>query len=220
MFSRKISLTVLFLVGIGISCLAQASTQELTGHCKIIPNAYSSCPGSGGKKVKGDRVLIKTWQPANTDRMYISAHMQYMDGDRWLPVPTQKSKLGKQYTSPKHHDLRAYKVFGNTSRGRFVNTSLFVPYGAMALKAEYQIFPRRYVIRLWDHNNREIGNSISPEQNLIVENRGRTISVKSFAMRMKEPENPENNENTYYTNMPVQQSDDISFDLKYSKEPR
>lgn len=220
MFSKKVSRTALFLVGISISCFAQASTSKPTGHCKITPNTYSSCPGSAGKQVKGDRVLIKTWQPANTGRMYVSAHMQYMDGNRWLPVPPQNSILGKQYTSPKHRGIRDYKTFDSTSKSQFVNTSLFVPYGAMALKADYRVFPRRYVIRLWDHNNREIGNSVSPEQSLIVENRGRTISVKSFAMRMKELENPENNENTYYTDMPVQQSDDVSFDLKYSKEPR
>jgi len=106
----------------------------------------------------GDLMYVSALQPANTGGMYVSAHMEYLDEQgKWRPVPTSTTELGQQYHSPNYAGLRDFVKFNGTSINTIRHICLFMPFDAAALQVGER-YQRRYVIRVWDGNNREISN--------------------------------------------------------------
>jgi hypothetical protein len=106
---------------------------------------------------KGDVITVLARQPAGNKGFTISAHPQYREkaGD-WLPVPMPKHPLAAWYTSKKYGGLRDYVDVGPTRVETTRIVSLFVPVDGFAMLLAGKEYELRYVIRVWDADDREL----------------------------------------------------------------
>jgi hypothetical protein len=101
--------------------------------------------------------------------------MEYQkpSGD-WAPVPTSRDKIGRAYASASYPGLRDYVYLRGVTQRTERNVSLFMPYDAAAIPNG--AYSRRYVIRLWDDNNRDVARTVLPAEKVTVDSKaGRTI---------------------------------------------
>jgi hypothetical protein len=116
---------------------------------------------------KGDVITVIAEQTAGNKGFTISAHAQYREKGEWQPVQMPKHPLAAWYTSKKYGGLRDYvDVAGTTVNTRRI-VSLFVPIDGFATLAGKE-FELRYVVRVWDANDREISSvTLEPYRALV-----------------------------------------------------
>jgi hypothetical protein len=103
---------------------------------------------------KGDVITVLAHQPAGNKGFTISAHPEYREQGGWQPVPMPKHPLAAWYTSKKYGGLRDYVDVGPTAVETRRIVSLFVPVDGFAMLAGKEC-ELRYVIRVWDADDRE-----------------------------------------------------------------
>lgn len=188
-------LTAAIAVLISIWPSLDACAQQLTDVGMLAVGVTSRTRLGGADCQLGDLFYIMAIHPANSGQMYVSAHMEFRDErNQWLPTPTARTALGEAYRSPKYNGLRDYVVFEPTSVNTTRHVCLFMPYEAAFLPTRR--YDRRYVIRVWDHGNREIANTVlSPESVNVERENGklviRVISVRTCAMVVSEATTPD-----------------------------
>ncbi len=106
---------------------------------------------------KGDVITVLARQPAGSKGFTISAHPQYREKGDWQPVQMPKHPLAAWYTSKKYGGLRDYVDVGPSSVDTRRIVSLFVPVDGFAALAGKEC-ELRYVIRLWDADDRELSS--------------------------------------------------------------
>jgi hypothetical protein len=104
---------------------------------------------------KGDVVTVIAQQPAGNKGFTISAHPEFREHGDWQPVQMPKHPLAAWYTSKKYGGLRDYVDVGGTTADTRRIVSLFVPIDGFATLAGKEC-DFRYVVRVWDANDREI----------------------------------------------------------------
>lgn len=84
-----------------------------------------------------------------------------------------------------------YVQFGPVKKNVMRNICLFMPYDAAALSSgKYQ---RRYVIRIWDDENKEIGSRTLSADKVEIERKGGRVIIKSIVAIACSANDPKNN---------------------------
>lgn len=136
--------------------LPVAYAQQLTDTGMLATGVMSRTRAGGTDFQLGDMMYITALHPANTGGMYVSAHMEFLsDNNNWQPVPTAATTLGNEYRSGQFPGVRDYVKFNSCEANTTRHVCLFMPYAAASLPVN-KFYQRRYVLRLWDRNNRPI----------------------------------------------------------------
>ena len=166
----RVALLVALLVAFGEWSTAMG--QHLTGMGMLATGTVSRTRVGGGDCEVGDMMYVTVLQPAKSGQMYVSAHMEYQNSQqRWVPVPTANSSLGQAYRSSKYPGLRDYVRFNGDDETVTRHVCLFMPYDAASLPGN-RIYERRYVIRVWDNDNNDIGHTVLPADQVTTKREG------------------------------------------------
>lgn len=162
---------VLSIVPLAFAILSMPNvvqSQQLTGTgmmaSGVSGRVKAASHASANQFELGDMLYFAALQPANSRGMYVSAHMEYLDNNEWRPVPVANTELGFAYRSGHSPGVRDYIKFDSCNESTARHVCLFMPYNAASLRNG--LYERRYVLRLWDHNNRLIAGgsrALSPD---------------------------------------------------------
>lgn len=156
---------------LAVFCLTFLSTspiaaQQLKEMGVLATGVLSRTRIGGGDFQSGDMIYVTAFHPANSGKIFVSAHMEYLDKNKkWSPVPTKgDTELGQEYTSGNFPGLRDYVKFEGSNSNHIRHICLFMPYKAADLPINKK-YTRRYSLRVWDDNNEPVERTIlTPEQ--------------------------------------------------------
>ncbi len=160
--ANLLRMALLFVLTFVFGECSTGMAQQLTGMGMLATGTVSRTRIGGVDFELGDMMYVTVLHPAKSGQLYVSSHMEYQDSQQqWIPVPTANSRLGQAYQSGKYPGVRDFVRFSGQDETVTRHVCLFMPYDAASLPGN-RIYQRRYVIRVWDKDNRDIGQTVLP----------------------------------------------------------
>lgn len=151
-----------------LAIINPVEAQQFSGYGTYVVGATNRSPANKERFNYGDQITVSVIYPANSGRIYVSAHMEYLTGGgEWRPVPITKAAFGSKYRSGAYPGVRDYVMIEGYPNDRVLHAGLFVPV-EVADFLPGQHLERRYVLRLWDRSNQEIRSITLPREKVEV----------------------------------------------------